>query len=303
MTSADFLGLGPIIACGIWEDGIWATDGKRVVYNRDHEKVELGYSRDREADSDRETSVRGCYVKGALLVIEENSIAAANATAATYTRRTYVSYDRRTNAFQNIGTRQTVGTSTGVQTVLAAGNMPVSDATGFLHCYTSGNTSWHRKFEPPYSINPFNYYRQTTGADTDTGQVWDTSGSSRTTKWTLPRPLQGWPSVISQITPLGNVDAGGAATSYTSKWGGVQGTFRNGFADAEPQQRAPFPDNRNYFYVLQGEHAITQGSSTYKTPNICPEMIEGYTFIGVPPRPPSFVNDQSLGLVNPLIGR
>lgn len=289
MTPSDFLGIADIKMAAIWQDGVVVSDGKRIVFNNDVSKWDMGWAREREADSDYEYRCRNFYVKGAELIVEVNKIPSTG-SGASATLRWLESFDPRTHAWNPISGSLTLSTS-GTHGVIGAGGGPIDTATGYLYGYVDG--SWRYKFEAPYGINPYTMFRKTSGAGANTGQVWETSATSKTPKFAF-RGLQGWPSVVSRISPLGDLAAGGAATSVKYTCGGVNVTFGPGTTDV--MRRASFPNNTSFVYLQQLQIDITQGSDTRMTPNVVPVLIEGYTFVGVPPRAPKFINDESVGL-------
>lgn len=304
MGPDDFLGIDNVTDAIAWEGGIVVTDSKRIVFNNDDTKEEFGWTRDREPDSDREYRVRGFIRKGPELLILVNQIVTAvgNPPAGVNTRIWLESYDHRTHAFHRISKSVTL-TTTGELGVKGAGGLPWSLATGFVHFYADG--SWYRKFEPPYGINPYNYYRQTAAAGSTTGQqyaanVSNIAGTLKTPKF-LMRGTQGWRNVVSRITRLGDNLGGGASAQVTYTIGGVAATFDDYSAStnvlADGAQVKDFDDNEAWFYLAQLQVDIKQGSSTYKTPNAAPVLIEGYTFIGMDPRRPKFIHDEEIGIM------
>lgn len=303
MGPDDFLGITDVYDGIAWENGVVVTDRKRIVFNNDDTKEEFGWTRDREPDSDREYRVRGFIAKGPELLILVNQIASPNAPAGTNTRVWLESFDHRTRSFHRIGKSVTLST-TGELGIRGAGGLPWSLATGFVHFYTDGN--WYRKFEAPYSINPYTYYRQTGGAAVTSGQQFAANAGSPSIAGTLKTPkfalrgCQGWPMVISSIARIGDNLGGGAGAQVIYRVGGVVATFNDESAAAnvlaDQSQRKNFEDNPASFYLLQLQVDLVRGTSAYMTPNAPLCLIEGYAFLGVSPRAPKFIDDEALGI-------
>ena len=81
--------------------------------------------------------------------------------------------------------------------------------------------------------------------------------------------------------------------------GGVSATFNEVSLSgirADIADRESFPDNRSYFYQLQLKVEFARGTNDSATANAAPVMVEGYAFIGMPPRPPRFIRDEELGI-------
>ena len=306
----DFLGIKNITAALLWDRGIVVTDGKRAVINRgDEGKEELGSWVSRDLDpvtganvrSNFDIRVAGFLAAGTELFVLLNAIRASAASSgfSTYWTERYNSTTRTWHQAQ----AASVAGDFGAVYVSAPNGMPWSLETNYYHYVADitlnqpGVVTWLRQYTPPPPINPFDL-RRTASATAATGIEFATPGIVRTPYLEIPN-CQGWPKVISRITRLGNNtgDSGGGTVRYD-----IGGVFAQ-FTDVAPthiranvSDREPFPDNTSYFYQPQLRVTVTQGSNARMTANAAPVMIEGYAFIGMPPRPPRFIRDEELGI-------
>ena len=69
---------------------------------------------------------------------------------------------------------------------------------------------------------------------------------------------------------------------------------------ANKATRKPFLDNHSFAYQVQLQIDITRGSNANTTPNAVPVAFRTYHFVGVPPKPPGFIDDQAQG-VDPVL--
>ena len=172
---------------------------------------------------------------------------------------------------------------TAVVAAYAVVSMPL---VSYLATRTIGRS--YKMFIPPSEYNPYNVYRQTTGAASGTGIEFEATGTYTSPKWVLPG-LEGAPSMVSKITYLGDVDSGGTsgtAATATVTAGNMTGTFITGFADRA--QVTDIQDSGDVFYKLQVTVTQTRNTgSTRWTPQSLPIIIEGYSWVPTL-RAPSF---------------
>ena len=295
------LPLKRIFFAAIVRDGIVASDKERIVFHNGRSIRDLRWIKDRVANSDRLFECRGFWVNGPELYVEVNHRASASGTGST--NRWIEAYNFETDSWHQVSGTTTLS-STGAFGVAAGGSFPFSHETNFLHIYSDG--SWRRMFAPPNGYNPFSQYRQTSGAQTGTGNEFEATGTYTSTAWELTG-LEGWPKTISRIIFLGDVDAGGtAATAATvrvragdptaiTNGTAASANFVTGLPTAQGgAQITDFPDNQDLFYRLQVEIRLARTTaSTRFTPNGLPVIIEGFAFPRLPALPTRFLEDVS----------
>ena len=277
-------------ACIINKSMTAQTDKERItLYDGRGSARDIGWIADREPNSDRVYECRGLAANGNELWIRVNHKASAAATANTNTNAWWEVYNLETNSFHTASGTLNL-TSTGSFGLLPGGPLPLSESTGFLQDYVEGQ--WRRVFVPVYGYNPYTLYRQTSGADSDTGNEYEASATWSSPEWELPG-LEGWPKIVNRILFLGDVDAGGTAATAASvqvSAGNQTATFGTGLSGRA--QIVDVEDNGDMFYRLQVDVTLarTTGSTRF-TPNALPLVVEGYAFIGNPMPPAEFMWD------------
>jgi hypothetical protein len=277
MQPGDFLGLGPIRTAAIYRDGIVATDTKRIVWNNDATKQDLGIFRDRELQADFDYRVANLRVNGPELRAWVYLVPKPGTLGITETDTWEEAFDPRTNSWHVVTTvANNVASSA---QIIAPNGLPISLATGYGHA--AFNDGWYRQPIETYGTNPFFSMQART-------QNFADATSFKGPKLVFPG-LQGWPSVISRIIPFGNRFQGGAGSSIKYTIGGVFKEFNySGYAD-DYRDHGDLPDNSSPFYRAQLQIDYTRGSTTDVAGNAVPVAIEGYTFVGPEPRPPRFI--------------
>ena len=277
----------------ICRDAIIGSDSERIIMHNGRSIRDLRIFRDRPADSDRTLRIAGMWVKDTDLYVEVNEIASTG--GAGNTRRWIEYYDFAWDAWHKVTTEQTIGT-TGIQSYVAGGSLPVSQQTGYLHTRTRGGTdgSWWRVFQPPPGTNPYSL-RFTEGATAGTGVEFESTGTVTWCSVQLPG-FAGWPSVVSRLIFMGDVGAGGDNATVRFRIGDVDTHEDHEAAyeevtlyadDAHRHQNIPI-DSTATFYHLGVQVTVTRDSSTRLTPNAIPFIIEGYTFVDEPQDVPMF---------------
>lgn len=256
-------------------NAIVATDKERIMYyDGKSASRDLQWTTDRVANSDRVFECRGLMVNNNEVWARVGYKASPNGTGNTQTW--WEVYNLESNAWYQTSATGTM-TSTGTYGLLPSGTLPLSDTTGFAHVYEDG--SWRRMFVPTYGKNPFTLYRNTSGSQATTGNEYEASATYTSPYWELPG-LEGWPKIVSRITFLGDVDAGGQDTtdaSVTVTAGNLTGLFKPGL----PHRSQLMEDvaNLDMFYQLQVSITLTRNSgSTRRTPNGIPIIVEGYCY-------------------------
>ena len=276
-------------ACIVNGVAIVATDKERIVYYDGRSGArDLGWTSARVADSDLVYECRGLSSNGAEIWALVNYKAISGGSDLTLAF--WEVYNLETGAWHTVSKADTMD-SAGSWGDLPAGPMPISETTGFIHSHSDG--SWRRMFVPVYGYNPFNTYRQTSGAAASSGNEYEASAQLTTPEWELPG-LEGWPKLLTRIVFMGDVDAGGtAATAAYVTWSGpgnIGATFYTGLSGRA--QIAEITDNSHLFYKFQATCDMYRTTaSTRYTPNGLPVMFEGYAFVGNPDAPQGWVED------------
>ena len=274
----DFGFKGVLKAVAIPAYGIIAGhDGERMVLHRGDAIENLRLFEDREPDSDREYRLRNMWVNGPEMVYEVNHRASASGTGNT--ERWLEAYHLETGAVHQISAVETLS-STGNFGVLSPCSAPLSKNTLAAMTYADG--SWRWQIQVPWGQNPYILLRQTSGAQSGTGNATEASGTWVSANWELPG-LEGLPKVISRITFLGDVDAGGTtatAANVTMQAGnmGRAVTAYTGMPNT-PQVFDISPQDQSPFFQLQA--TITAARTTNSTRfnlNCLPIRIEGFAW-------------------------
>ena len=255
---------------------IVATDKERVVLYDGRSSVrDLRWVSDRTPNSLKVFECRGLGRNGNEVWVRVNHKASAAGSGST--TAWWEVYNVETNAWHQVSASHTYG-STGTYGSLPSGaGLPISDSTGFIHDYSDG--SWRRMFVPLNGYNPFKLYRNTVGSGS-TGNEYEATATGSLTECEFPG-LEGAAKIVTRITMLGDVDAGGtAATAGYVTWamGNMSVTFGTGLTNRP--QVVDITDNADVFY--RGQPTYTLGrttASTRYTPNGLPVMFEGYAFV------------------------
>ena len=165
--------------------------------------------------------------------------------------------------------------ATGLYGPLAAGSGTYSRYTSTLIDYEDG--SWRRVQVVPYGYDPATMLSQSDGAQTTTGNEYESTGANEGTILILP-DMEGWDLTMARITADVDMDAGGtAATAATAtiEGGGKTLTLVTG-KSGKPQSRA-YPGNTDIFHELQAKWTLTRTTaSTRFTPRLRWVKYEGY---------------------------
>lgn len=258
-------------------NAIVASDRERIMYyDGKFAARDLTWIANREPNSDYIYEARGGFVNGNELWVFVNKRKSTNGTGNT--QFWWEVYNFETNAWHQVSAA-TTGSTTGSMGLMAGGALPYSATTGFHLAYVDG--SWRQQFAPVYGYNPFDLYRQTSGSQSSTGNEYEASGTYKSPYWELPG-LEGWPKLTTRIFYLGDVDAGGTASTAataTITAGNLSGTFATGLP--QRAQLVNMSDNLDLWYKLQVQVDLARTSaSTRYTPNGLPLIIEGVCFVG-----------------------
>lgn len=271
-------------ACISNDSAVIATDGQRLTINDGRSQPrDLMIIEDRVYAGANSNSwgantvkIRGVAARGPEVWVE------MVATGASVTRW-FERYDTVHNSWHQTGLGKTLTSGDG--TVLMAGSMPWSDATGWLVTYSGVNT--HRfsaVFAPPYGSNPYTLGNTSTNALF----TYDSPAVFLSPWWELPG-LEGYPKLISRIDFLGDVDTSPGSTVGVYVTGGAHVDFISGLS--RRAQLADLIDTGDIFYQLQ--FAVTLSATTaHTTPNALPILLEGYCFVKNLDPPYSFIDDQ-----------
>jgi hypothetical protein len=266
--------LARVVLALIIRDGIVCSDGYSIYFTDGRQRWFLPFPPDVPANSDRRAVVQGFYRREDDLFVEVNEI--ATPTGSGNTVRYVLRYDWSANRFHQVTTRQTLST-TGVLSV-PGDSLPVSTRTGFFHSYADGN--FHRFFQPPSQVAAF-AQRQTSGAQANSGQQFEASGTAKTPPLWLPAPYAGLPFAVKRIRFRGDVDSGGAAGTEAAvdiTAGGVKAYFRPGWPNQAQTYEVP-DEELNPVYQLQVQVDMARSAAnTRLTPNALPFDVEGYIF-------------------------
>ena len=275
-------------ACIVNGTALVATDKERIVYYDGKTTArDLGWVSARTPNSDRIYECRGLVANGPEIWCRVNHKAAPSGTGNT--NAWWEVYNLETGAWHQVSASATMS-STGSYSTLPAGALPLSETTGFIHDYSDG--SWRRLFVPLYGYNPYNTYRQTSDAQSGSGNEYEQNARITLPKLEFPG-LEGWPKYVTRIIFHGDVESGGSDSVAASvQWsaGNMDATFNTGFENRA--QLMNVLDNNDLFYRLQPVCNLTRTTaSTRFTPNALPVTFEGYAFVGNAEPPYSWVED------------
>lgn len=280
------------MACIANDSAIVASDGQRVTINDGRSTprdilclTDRLYAGTNTANfSDYTVKIRGVGARGPEVWVE--LVATNNVT----TYRWWERYDMVHNAWHQMSKAYTLsGTDS---TVLMAGSMPWSTASGYIYTYsgTASGSTGHQVSAIqalPYGTNPYTAYNSLTG----TVATYDNNINLTSPKWELPG-LEGHPKMATRLEFLGDLDAGGAGSQCTVTAGNLTGTYITGLS--QRAQLADFVDTGDVFYPLQITLTGQRGSgNTHVTPNFLPILVEGYCFVRNVELPYAFIDDQN----------
>lgn len=270
-----YMGFNAVFAAGLARNGIWAIDFNqdRITFHDGRTLKDLGFKRDRAPNSDKVLKLQGAWAPpdSSDIYVAVNEIASTNGTGDT--RFWVEAYNLMYGTWHQV-TAATQLSTTGRLIIPAAGSLPFSSLTNNIHSYNDG--SWYRNYTPPFGVDLFSL-RQSSGAQSTTGIQYASSGTWTSPYWTLPGNLSNHPSLITNIVYHGDAQAGGSGCNIAISAGGVSANFVN--RSRRQPQVASFEGNNSTFYELQVAVTITQGSSTYMTPNVLPFTVYGVTWL------------------------
>lgn len=296
-TGYDYLpmGLSRVYgACIIGDYAVVGTDHNRVMfYDGRSAARDLRWNTQREPNSDRQLQCVALGWNGYEIIAEVNSIPTTNSTAGTYSQRWWEAYNLETNSWHQISATKSSISYTSLMSYPQV-TVPISANTGFTYSYYEDGSAqwWHYMKLLPYGYNPYNAARQTVGAGSSTGVEFEATGTYTSPYLSLPG-LEGAPCMVSKITFMGDVDAGGtsgtpANVSVTA--GNLTAQFNTGLA--RRAQVVDAVDSGEVFYQLQVSITQTRNTgSTRWTPNGLPVMVEGYAWVPKMREPFGWVDD------------
>lgn len=263
-----------------WNGGIVATDFYNVVWHDGSQETNLHLFEKRYPDSDKEYTCRGFWdINGVL----KASIVWRQATGGTGTSWWWAEeYNPQRNTWMLCDAGNTQSPDTTATEVLPGGQgLPFSfqtrNAYAIGHKSTSGR--WRYSFQPIPGTDAFTIYRKTSGAQTNTGIVFEDSGTILTPSFIIPG-LEGMPKILKRVICAGDIAAGGTDCSVTIEVGDdvvskAHASIKFTGNDTLYKLVAELATNVEPFNTLQARIAIAQGADTRKTPQLLPLIFEG----------------------------
>ncbi len=211
----------PFVSWAIVYDGIlYYTDGKRIMMNNGVEH-DLGWITEREPNSDFLSLCAGLGVANGSLVAKHVHLSLTGDHSGTYIQ--HEKYDPRTktwNPLDSQGALNDVANDTYAGPAIVTtkrssypmGAMAFSETSFNLYHIpvTPVTVNDYYVFVPPDGYSQFWLYRRT---GSTAGQPFEANGTWDSPALLLPHPLTGYPTVITDITIMGDVAAGGLGGS------------------------------------------------------------------------------------------
>lgn len=257
-----------IYFAGIIRNGVIASDGERIVFHDGQTITDLKRHDDRGYSSALKLRIRGMWLRDPDVFIEvELQTAGGSANTIRWVER----YNFETKSWHQVSGATALTTTGPCALASASGALPLSRTNNVLHTYSDGK--WRHVYQPFYGTNPY-MYRLNGGAGNT--QEFEASGTYLSPQFELPG-LEGMSKLVSRITFLGDVDAGGDAASVVVSAGNMNATFLPGLVDRA--QEADMTQNADQFYLLQVSVTLNRDtSSTRYNLNGFPVIIEGYAY-------------------------
>ena len=258
----------------LWNDGIVASDGERIIFHNGRVIQDMRIFANRAADPDKVYRVRGFFINGPeLMALVQKTISTGGTGNTVQWTEAYIPH---LDAWVPV-TGQTTLSTTGLLGVAGAPSLPVSDATGFAHQYADG--SWRRFRAVTPGVDPYTL-RKIDGAAATTGITYASSGAATWPAFQIPG-LEGWPISVRRISGNPQIDIGGGTPTTNPSVGvtvgGVTATFVYG--ETQGRQEFGFWQNDHFVYELQPVITLTQQAGgtdpTRTTPQAFPIVVEG----------------------------
>lgn len=280
--------LKTIYSAGIVRGGIWATDGERICwYNGKFWPVDLKVFADPVADSDRFKLIVHVWVRDEQELIVEALDVDRALTAGAVSRTMRYNWELR--CWQNIATAITLTKGNVYETTQYAfrGGAYSKPTSRRFNYASDSHDRWRFQYVPPPEVNPFTL-RQT-GASTNTdGPEFEATAVWESPDWLIDG-VAFCPKEHKRSYFLGDVDAGGTGATVQCEILGprdevlASDTWGAGW---DKQVQGVDSERGGYFDLLRVRLTLTQGSSTYRTPQALPIVIEFYCHLdGIPAVP------------------
>lgn len=278
MTPSDWLGMTEIKHCIPYEDGLLATDGRRIVFNADYVKRDYGIFYDRDTEH-VDYRVLALGTNGAAI----QALVAMGPRSGSIGAKEYAwieEWSPLAPAWHAVSERLDWDVGIAPTVITPVGGLPRSLTSEYRHWFNATDEAWYRQPVAPYGSNPLFYYN-------NRGKAFK-EGITYLPKFKLPDGLDGWPSAVARIIPTADLYDLGAGAIVNWVFGGKTQTLT--FASGKIEDGAywkthqPFEQNDSFFFDLEGYIDLQNIGDDGTIPvSLLPVRVEGYTFVGARP--------------------
>lgn len=291
--------LDRVFAAAIVDGAILGTEGVRVIRHTGEAPEDLGWTAEREANSDIRYRCVGFFnIPGSIYVLTTRQDIQTDASTTLVVERLVGQSWHQSAAAQakNVGWADAGGLSGpiyfgGQYVARAPGAFPYSRQSSFIHYAPigsgGGQTKDYYQFVPPSGTSPFLQWRKTT--NDGVSQEFEGSSITRSPIYSFPT-LAGGRLVLEETDGRGLRIAEGGSTASVKVEAGIQGassfsyptgnalarTFKG--SDRISQYLERFGQNKEVCDQFQFQITMTQGSDSRMTPNGLPLIFRFLNF-------------------------